>query len=625
MRSPRLAALLAVALLVPLLGAAPGGAAPNPVDDPPSDEMTYIRMSDGVDLAVRIRYPEGFSFDDVDRWPTIFRMDFYDGGAGGINPASYGDNYVTVHASVRGTGCSGGRFDLFDERGHGLDGYEIIEGWIAQQPWSNGRVAITGHSGPGLVGALVAATNPPSVKATAISGLIGDLYRGIVYPGGVSNMGFPLLWTVIFRPFYREHPDNLHRYTGETASGDTRCAEHIANRPPPNPLDDPILQGAASPEYDAWWASRSVIPRSHGIRAPIHISHQYQDEQTGPRGGPAIFEAIAEDVPKRLFMSNGHHGRSGQARASERDWIDCWVLHDGNPGAPPCRAVADPSERVVTLFERGTPGAVAHTSADFPLPETHWTRVYLRGDGTLSTEPPGDDEGSSDYVSVPAGRQSHQFFTYGNADDVLGQATASSGPDELDFRLEFAEDTAIAGPITATFHASSTALETDFFVQLIDVDPDGNYQYLQRGMLRASHRKVDELRSDRIANGPLAGEIYRPHRPHTNPTPLEPGEVHELLIEVFPLGHVFREGHSLLVKIHDTPASDSFYNYVPASANLGLGRPVATTPAVNTIHHDAEHPSHLLLPVLPDLPAIADEAPGCGEQTGLRCVTPASG
>lgn len=608
----------------------------------PEPEFTYITMSDGVELAAAIAYPEGFSHEDRDEWPTIYVHDFYDGGGRIVDPAAYGHNYVTVHTSVRGTGCSSGRFDLFDYRGHGLDGHDVIEDWIVEQPWSNGKVGIVGHSGPGLVGFLVAATNPPSLEATAVSGLIDDLYRGLVYMGGVPNTGFPLLWTVIFRPFVREHPDNADRYTSETTSGDSRCLENIASRPAPVLLDDPVLQGLSSTEYDGWWASRALIERIDGIRAPIHITQQYQDEQTGPRGGPNLFENLAEDVPKRLVLTNGDHGSNRVSRGADGDrvaWLDCWILHDGECWEQPPRGegrgqgaqgvpadIIDPERRVRIHFETtdSSDPNPPWVSSDFPLPETQWTRLHLRGDGSLSPEPPDADEGSSTYVSVPTARQSYQYFTDGNLDDaVIGPVASSDGPDELSFDVEFTQDTTLAGPITATLHASSTSLETDLFVQLIDVDPDGNRSYLQRGMLRTSHREVDERRSDRIADGPLAGSIYRPHRPHTDPTMITPGETYELLLEIFPVGHVFREGHRLEIKIHDTPVSDSFYNYIPAALNLGVGRPVFTQPGLNTIVHDAEHPSHLLLPLLPDRPEIPDEAPGCGEQEGVRCVSPA--
>ena len=72
----------------------------------------------------------------------------------------FNKDYVTVHASVRGTGCSGGEFDLFSWRS-ALDGYELVE-WIADQEWSTGEVGIYGHSYGGITGFMVGATQAPA-------------------------------------------------------------------------------------------------------------------------------------------------------------------------------------------------------------------------------------------------------------------------------------------------------------------------------------------------------------------------------------------------------------------------------------------------------------------------------
>ena len=108
---------------------------------------------------------------------------------------------MTVLASVRGTGCSSGEFDLFSWRS-ALDGKEVIDKWIAKQPWSDGNVVIFGHSYSGITGMFVASTQPEHLKAVSASGLIGDVYRDIAYPGGVTNYGFPLLWTGAIRVAY---------------------------------------------------------------------------------------------------------------------------------------------------------------------------------------------------------------------------------------------------------------------------------------------------------------------------------------------------------------------------------------------------------------------------------------
>src|SRR5687767_6974442 len=242
MRSPLARRILPLLLLVALVGAlvpaTPAAASPN----------TFLEMSDGVSIALNIRMPDDFKKGQ--KYPTIFEMNGYDGGSSDGDepePALEGsrvlskqfyDDYVTVHASVRGTGCSGGEFDLFSWRS-ALDGYEIVE-WINEQPWSDGEIGIYGHSYGGITGFMVGATRPPSLDAMSVSGLIDDLYRGIVYPGGVSNYGFPLLWTGGVRNVYDIGGGFVYGLDEGGAEGG--CVE---NAPTKNRtvLNDAIVQG----------------------------------------------------------------------------------------------------------------------------------------------------------------------------------------------------------------------------------------------------------------------------------------------------------------------------------------------------------------------------------------------
>lgn len=560
------AAVFSVAIVLTLLVVPSRPAAASPTH--------YVTVSDGTSIALNVRFPK--DFDKGDRYPVIFEMSGYDGGSSdGEGPDGgegsrgltkmFDDDYVTIHASLRGTGCSGGEFDLFSWRS-ALDGREVIE-WIADQPWSNGDVGIYGHSYGGITGFMVAATRPPHLRGVSVSGLIDDLYRGIVYPGGVSNYGFPLLWTGGVR--------NVYDVGGGTfpglAAGDEQCAANLATHSR-TVLNDPIVQGLQDTD-NTWFQARSLINYAERIDVPIHISGAYQDEQTGPRGPYHLFEAV-QGVPKRLLMTNGDHGTqtSPELQRDRKAWLDYWVRGVGH---------GYPSSSVTTLFEMVDDHSNGRKdSRTFPLEGTRWTNVYLGDKGSLTWEPPRGAQEPDRYVSGSP----RQSWSYQAGHSTGSQVTTPGGPDELTYSSEeFKAPTAIVGPITATLHMESTATDTEIFVQLIDEAPDGSRYYLQRGMLRASHRAIDRLSSDRTEDG----MIYRPYRPHTNPTPIEPGKVYEYLVEVFPLGHVFRPGHRLVVKIHTPPAVDSYYAYVPK-------RPAG----VNTLYHDAKRPSHLTLPVV---------------------------
>ncbi len=556
----------------------------------------YVRMSDGVRIAVNVRMPNDYDKDK--RYPAIFEMSGYDGGsADGRDPSGgegsrgltkiFYDDYVTVHASVRGTGCSGGEFDLFSWRS-ALDGRELVE-WVAHQKWSNGDVGIYGHSYGGITGFMVAATRPPHLRAVSVSGLIDDLYRGIVYPGGVSNYGFPLLWTGVVRPVYDVGGGTFDGID----DGDPRCAQNLITRGR-TILNDPFLQGLQDTD-NTWWQVRSLITYAERIDVPIHITGAYQDEQTGPRGPYHLFEAVGG--PKRLLMSNGDHGtQTGPEEIwkDRRSWLDFWARGAGH---------RYPHSSVKTLLELTDKGSNGRKlSRTFPLEDTRWTRFYLHDEAGLSTKRAGKDEGSDAYVSGSP----RQSWSYQAGQTAGSQFTTPGGPDELEFATgKFEKATAIVGPSTASLYVSSTAPDTELFVQVIDEAPNGSRYYLQRGLLKASHRAVNEGLSDKTKSG----MIYRPHRPHTNPTFIEPGRIYNYLIEVFPFGHVFRPGHRLVVKIHTPPALDSYYAYVPK-------RP----PGVNTVFHDAKHPSHLTLPVVSLKGVNLGSAPKPCSLEEVRCI-----
>lgn len=634
-RSLALRALATVALTaVALAGLAaiegpttPAVAAPN----------GYVTLPDGVQIAVNVRLPDGYQ--PGTRYPTLFEMSGYDGGSadGGtllndlgiqglpVLPSDdtrqltdrFTGQYVTVHASVRGSGCSGGEFDLFSSQS-AQDGKYLIDEWIAHQPWSNGDVAIMGHSYGGITGFMVAATQPRHLRAATLSGLIDDMYRGMAYPGGVTNYGFPLVWTGALRPAYDLLGGVAPGILREESEDDVeqrrlRCANNQLTKRR-TVLDDPLVQGLNS--YDSeWWRSRSLITVADRIAVPIHITGAYQDEQTGPRGPTHLWEQV-RGVPKRLVLTNGDHNTQNPAYAGPEVWADrkAWIDHFlGIAPTPRFGGLAQDRTSVTTLLEthRGADGVLVANSTleskQYPLETTTWQSWYLRSGNALSRSAPGLLEPATDTYLSGSRRQAWSY----QAGPAFGPPfTTADGPDEL--RYATAPMTApmvVAGPITATLHVATTTGDTELFVQLIDEGPDGSRTYLQRGVLAASHRAIDPSRSD------YAGTVlYRPWRPHTSSELVLPGVVREYLVEVFPVGHVFRPGHRLVVKISAPPIVDSFYVYVPK-----------VLPGVNVLHHSATRPSRLTLPVIPVAASrLGPELP-CGAQEAVRCIAAPNG
>ncbi|MGZ4211748.1 MAG: CocE/NonD family hydrolase [Actinomycetota bacterium] len=642
--------------------------APSPAKDIFGNDIVgptgFVTTRDGTSIAVSVRMPKPFVKGR--RYPAILDMSGYVGGSSGgptilgelFGPSAplaeddrqltdyYNSHYVTVHASVRGTGCSSGEFDLFSHVS-ALDGYDVVE-WMARQAWSNGKVGIEGHSYSGITGFLVGATRPPHLVAMTVSGLIDDIYRQMAYPGGVSNDGFPVLWTVGVRNAY----DILGGQAQPLIRSDPRdpqqeaireqCLKNIATHSH-TISNDPVVQGATGMTDNSWYQSRSLITYVRDIKVPIIITGAYQDEQTGPRGPAHLWEQIT-GVPKRLVLSNGDHDTNNPCCGPHElvydrlAWMDHWMRHDDTVAKTLgiAAALKKPTS-VRVLWETHDQGGkmIVNEISDatrFPLEKSAWTPYYLHANGLIGPAKPAAGEGSDMYFSGTK-RQAWNFelsnagglstaYNTGpplTTKDMPDQATYTSAP--------FARPAAFLGPITANLWVSSLAPDTEFFVQLIDQAPSGARTYIQRGVLKASHRAIDNTRSDCIdphtnirescvtlSGSRRAGALmYRPWRPDTNPQQITPGTPYNYLIEIWPAGWIFRPGHRLVVTVEAPPASDSIYAYIPT-----------TLPTINTILHDAAHPSYIMLPFVPVPGPLKAEIP-CGQQTAVRCVAKPQG
>jgi putative CocE/NonD family hydrolase len=112
---------------------------------------------------------------------------------GGPDPAYWlKRGYVVINADLRGWGTSEGEPDLLSEQ-EGLDIYDLVE-WAAQQPWSTGRVGMSGVSYLAVSQWIGAATRPPHLCAICPWEAFTDFYRDFARPGGILESGFLTLW-----------------------------------------------------------------------------------------------------------------------------------------------------------------------------------------------------------------------------------------------------------------------------------------------------------------------------------------------------------------------------------------------------------------------------------------------
>jgi len=243
------------------------------------------------------------------------------------------------------------------------------------------------------------------------------------------------------------------------------------------------------------------------------------------------------------------------------------------------------AEKPVTLFVMGA--NEYRQEDDWPPPQAQSTKYFLhsagkanslRGDGSLSVSSP-KSEPADTYVYNPAnpvptvggplccdeehmepGPRDQRAVE--NRDDVL---VYSTGP--------LPSDLEVTGPVTADLFVKSSAVDTDFTAKLVDVAPDGFAQNLTEGILRMRYRGSPEHASL-----------------------MNPGQIYEISLDLWATSNVFLRGHSLRLEISSS-------NFPRFDRNLNTGEEIRTARTVatasNTILHDAQHPSWLVLPVKP--------------------------
>jgi predicted acyl esterase len=157
--------------------------------------FNYIEVRDGVRLSINVRFPNQAMWGPPP-WPTLIEYSGY----GPSNPESQEPGssitlqlgFATVGVNMRGTGCSGGVFDVFNPAQQ-ADGYDVVE-TIARQPWVlHGKPGMVGLSYSGISQLFVASTRPPHLAAITPLSVIEDPWRQ-QWPGGVYNSGFTRQW-----------------------------------------------------------------------------------------------------------------------------------------------------------------------------------------------------------------------------------------------------------------------------------------------------------------------------------------------------------------------------------------------------------------------------------------------
>src|SRR4051794_37477082 len=293
--------------------------------------LNYVRMRDGVELAMTVRLPAGRTLADGP-FPTLIEYSGYQvaaphdlltsvvasltGAPGADDPLAPATGtavgsliapllgFAVVSVQMRGSGCSGGAFDLF-----GLpttyDGYDAVE-TVAAQSWAKSKkVGLVGISFSGITQLFVAGTRPPHLAAIAPMSVTDDIYTATGYPGGIFNKGFALSWIQERMRDAEPAPAGGQPWAKAlTKAGDKNCIENQKLR---LQTQDANEQVKANPfRTPSLFDDRAPGAWVKNITVPTFLVGSFQDEQTGGHF-PESLGALKNNKKVWLSLQNGVH------------------------------------------------------------------------------------------------------------------------------------------------------------------------------------------------------------------------------------------------------------------------------------------------------------------------------
>ena len=567
------------------------------------DKDVAVPMRDGVNVVLDVYRP-----DAAGRFPVLFAFGVHSKELQGhelpqtfppqpswsslwLGHAEAGDTeffvsrgYVHVIGSPRGFLKSG------DGGSREWDSYDVIE-WIAQQPWCDGNIGMIGIGAFASEQFHLARQQPPELKAIfpydprGAYGKFGGFREE--YPGGVLHA-----FRYLMDHFSSAHtargapgelsPEKEAKWREAMADADIRMYPHLHNVLVQKGQHMPRYFDVLIDPYDREETITEAEADFEKITLPSYTGAGWYGYtyKTHLAGAQTYFNKIP--APKKMMLTGpAHPDRPLRALRGEMlRWYDHWLkgIDTGLMEEPPVTYWAMGANE----WRRGT---------DWPLPETQWTKLYLASWERLTAEP---YIGSSVDDYIPP--------------DVFAQMppTQTNRIAKLRYLTDpVPHDLLIAGPSVLTLFAAIDREDTNWIIILKDVGPDPSVRTaregereiatdlrereLTRGWLKASNRALDPKRS----------KPWKPWHKLTREArqKVTPGKVEEYAIEIFAMANLFRKGHRICVEISSLDLSTGVLGatdveYIPYHV-------CSSRTVVHSIYHDAAHPSHLLLPVIP--------------------------
>ncbi len=538
----------------------------------------FVPMRDGVRLAADVFLPRA-----TGRWPTVlFRTPYSRKGPSGRSYRGFLQRgYAVVIEDVRGRYASQGIFGTIEQEGP--DGNDTIN-WIAEQPWSNSRVAMAGASYLGMAQWWAAIERNPHLFAIApvVSG--DDEYTDRFYStGGALKLGHRLLWLaenrtppLQVRPIFSSYVWHLPLRTADLAATGVKL---------------PVWRTALDhPSYDAYWKSHSIRERASQIEVPVlsmggwfdnyaesdldmfsRLSTEHKRVETwiGPWGhNPFLKFPTRNFGPEAIFS----------IRRTQADWFDRWS-HQSSQSS-------DVGWPALHIFVMGP--NVWREEHEWPLARTRYTAFYLSSEGHANSK-----AGDGELYRHPVRKGRPDTFTYDPKNPVptvggaiccepkilppgpLEQSAVEQRPDVLVYTsAPLREDLEVTGPVKAILYASTSANDTDFTAKLVDVQADGRAFAVCDGLQRLRYR----LSLDK-------------------PVFVKRNSAYQITIDTGVTSYVFSNGHRIRLEISSSNFPRFDRNLNSSARNADSTRIVK---ARQTVFHEKDYPSALILPVIPE-------------------------
>ena len=549
-----------------------------------------IPMRDGVHLGADIYLPSG-----PGPFPVLLTITPYGKNATARSAsASVAKGYAVVAVDSRGLRASEGKWEPYIHEAR--DGYDVQQ-WIGHQPWCNGNIGMFGTSYPAYTQVAPAQFRSPYVKAIVPVSAQSDNYGSVWSSDGLLHLAFSPVWAAQQEAIAEKKPAPIAEWNKLAWMLPLKdIPEHTGVR------SQFLADVIAHDSHDAFWKAMSVRDKYSEMDVPaLHVTGWYDDLSSETQGNYIGMrnQSRSERAKHWQHLIIGPWGH-GVPRFPDGDF----TFGDMNFGANVKIDFQAMQSRWFDYFLKGTDNGIEKEAPvkifvmganvwrdeqDWPLARAKATPYYFHskgfansrfGDGTLSTESPRD-EPMDHYRYDPR----NPVPTYGGH-GCCDYGFAAMGP--LDIRVNqqrpdvlvyttapLTDDTEVTGLPEVHLVFSTDVTDTDFFVTLSDVYPDGKAIDITEGQARARFRESVE-----------------------RPKLLTPGKQDSLTVKLWGTSNLFKKGHRIRVQI----ASSNFPRY---NRNLNSGKAMAEETeedirvANQTVFHSPGRASSILLPIVP--------------------------